>query len=235
VSQLPLFTHTADLGDIIACLPTIRALGGGHLIIGEKTGRDGGRESLRGARYESIKKLLEVQPYIDSVTWADQLPTTKYDFSTFRHDHIKGENLAQWQARHLGVTISEAPWLLTTPSPKTKGRVLFARSQRYHSPSFPWDKAIARFPDPLFVGLPDEYMAFQTKWGKPIEHYTASSLLELAQLIAGCELIVCNQSCPYWLAAGLGVPLIQETWAHDPNSVIDRPNARYALNGNLPL
>lgn len=229
------FTHTADLGDIIAALPSIRTLGGGHLVIGEKKGRDGGRESLRGARFESLKPLLECQPYIDGVTWADELPATKWDFSSFRHDHCKGENLAQWQARHLGVAISETPWLLATASPKTRGRVLFARSLRYHSPTFPWDKAIARFKDPLFVGLPDEYMAFQTKWGRPIENYTCSNLLELAEMIAGCELLICNQSCPYWLAAGLGVPLIQETWAQDPNSVIERANARYALNGNLPL
>lgn len=230
-----LFTHTADLGDIIAALPSIRALGGGHLVIGERPGRDGGRESLRGARYEALKPLLERQPYIDSVTWADNLPSTKFDFSTFRHDHQKGENLARWQARHIGVSISETPWLLATPSPKTKGRVIFSRSLRYHSPSFPWDRALARFRDPLFVGLPEEYFAFQTKWGRPLENYKAANLLELAELIAGCELIVCNQSCPFWMAAGLGVPLIQETWAHDPNSIVERPNARYASNGNLPI
>jgi hypothetical protein len=230
-----IFTHTADLGDIIAALPTIRTLGGGRLIIGEKKGRDGGRESLRGARFEALKPLLQRQPYLDSVEWADELPESRWDFSTFRHDHRKGESLAQWQARHLGVSISETPWLLATPSPKTRGRVVFARSLRYHSPAFPWDKALLRFKDPLFIGLPEEYMAFQTKWGKPLENHTCSNLLELAELIAGCELFVGNQSCPFWIAVSMGVPLIQETWAHDPNSIIERPNARYALNGALPL
>lgn len=229
------FCHTADLGDIIACLPSIRAVGGGHLVIGEKPGRDGGRESLRGARYEALRPLLERQPYIDSVRWADRLPDTRWDFSSFRHDHQKGENLARWQARHIGVSISETPWLLVAPSPKTKGRVIFARSLRYHSPAFPWDRALQRFRDALFVGLPEEYFAFQTKWGKPMEHQTCSNLLELAELIAGCELFVGNQSAPFWIAAGLGKPLIQETWHVDPNSIVERPNARYALNGSLPL
>lgn len=227
------FFHTADLGDIIASLPTIRALGGGHLLIGERTGRHGGRETLRGARYEALKPLLQAQPYIDSVEWSDKIPNTRYDFSTFRHDHIKGENLAQWQARHLGVSISESPWLLVEPSPKTRGRVIFTRSLRYHG-AFPWDKALQRYKDPLFLGLPEEYQAFQTKWGKPIESRTAANILELAQLIRGSDLLICNQSAPFWLGIGMGHHLIQETWHHDPNSVISHPNAKYALNGSLP-
>lgn len=204
-------------------------------MIGERTGRHGGRESLRGARYESLAPLLTFQPYIDDVEWSDALPDTPYDFSTFRKDHQPNENLAQWQARHIGVAISETPWLLAQHSRRTRGRVLFARSLRYHSPTFPWDKALLRYKDPLFIGMPDEYHAFQTKWGKPLEHYTASNLLELAELIQGCDLLISNQSCPFWIAAGLGKTLIQETWSVDPNSVIKRDNASYALNGTLPL
>lgn len=207
-------------------------MGGGHYRLFDRA--RGMRESLKGARYEALRPLLLVQPYIDSVEWCDTPPVC-HDFSTFRHDPIKGENLAQWQSRHIGAKISETPWLMAPPSDKAKGRVIFARSQRYHSPQFPWDKALVRFRDPLFVGLPEEYMAFQTQWGKPIEHMTCSNLLELAGLIAGCELFVGNQSCPLWIAMGLGVPLISEVWPHDPNSIVERPNARYATNGSLPL
>lgn len=226
---MSLFGHSGDLGDVIASLPIVRALGGGDYVLFDR--EKGHRESLRGARYEALAPLLLAQPYIDSVAWADAPPQTPYDFSTFRHDHIPGQNLAQWQSRHVGVTISEAPWLLAKPSSRSAGRVIFARSQRYHNPHFPWDKALVRFKDPLFVGLPSEYMAFQTKWGKPIENYQAANLLELAELIAGCSLFVGNQSCPFWIAAGLGVNLTQETWPQDANSIIERPNARYASNG----
>lgn len=226
------FGHSGDLGDVVASLPTVRAMGGGHYRLFDRA--KGCRESLRGKRFDALAPLLRSQPYIDSVEWCDVVPYC-HDFSTFRHDHIQGENLAQWHARHIGVAISETPWLMANPSPKTKGRVIFARSQRYHSPSFPWDKALQRFKDPLFIGLPDEYVAFQTKWGKPIENTTCATLLELAEMIAGCDLFIGNQSAPFWLAAGLGVPLIQECWPVDPNSVIVRPNARYALNGSLPL
>jgi ADP-heptose:LPS heptosyltransferase len=231
MNQVPTFAHTGDLGDVIASLPIVRALGGGHYVCFNRP--KGCRESLRGLRYEALEPLLKAQPYIESVRWSDTVVHPDHDFSTFRHDHIDHENLIQWQARHIGVSVSETPWIIANPSPKTKGRVLFARSQRYHNPKFPWDKIIQRFKDPLFIGLPSEYMAFQTKWGKPLESYMAENLLELAELIAGCELLVCNQSCPYWLAAAVGAPVWQETWPDDMNSIVERDNARFCLNGTF--
>lgn len=224
------FLHCGDIGDVIACLPVIRSMGGGNMLFTHKDRNC--RESLRGARFESLRPLLEAQPYVDNAVWLEEPPRVEHiDFSTFRKGHKKGENLAQWQARHVGVPISESPWLIAEPSPKTKGRVLFARSKRYHNPDFPWDKIVYRFKDPLFVGLPDEYAAFQTAWGKPIESYTAKDLLELASLIKGCELLVCNQSCPFWIGAALGANIWQETWTTDPNSMIERDNIRYSING----
>lgn len=232
---MSVFSHTGDLGDIIAMLPIMRALGGGSIVLHPPTGQRQCRESLAGARYAALKPLLDAQPYVDSVTWSEIAPRGTHDFSTFRQNQIKGENLIQWQARNVGVAVSEIPWLLARPDARTRGRAVFARSRRYHSPAFPWDKALSRWKDPLFVGLEEEYLAFQTAFGRPIEHCTAENLLELAQLIAGCEIFVGNQSCPYWIAAGLGVPLIQECWPQDPNSIVVRENARYALNGTLPL
>lgn len=227
------FGHAGDLGDCIASLPTVRALGGGEYVCFHR--EKGCRESLQGQRFESLKSLLEIQPYIDRVSWTEAPEITVLDFSTFRGAYRKGINLAQQHAWHLGVTISEAPWLIAPASEIAKGRTVFARSRRYHNDRFPWDKILQRHPDPLFVGLPDEYLAFQTKWGKPIQHHTAGNLLELASLIAGCALFIGNQSCPFWIAAGLGVPLIQESWETDANSIIERPNAKYCLNGTSPL
>lgn len=227
------FGHAGDLGDCIASLPTVRAMGGGAYVCFHRD--KGCRESLQGARFESLKSLLEIQPYIDGVFWTEAPDLTVRDFSTFRGSYRNGVNLAQQHAWHLGVAISETPWLVATPSLKTKGRTVLSRSRRYHNERFPWDKILQRHKDPLFVGLPDEYLAFQTKWGKPIEHHTASNLLELASLIAGCSLFIGNQSCPFWIACGLGVPLIQESWEIDPNSIIERANAKYCLNGTSPL
>jgi hypothetical protein len=48
------FFHTGDLGDIIAALPAIRALGGGYLILGNRHGR-GGRELMSPERFAGAR------------------------------------------------------------------------------------------------------------------------------------------------------------------------------------
>lgn len=104
-----------------------------------------------------------------------------------------------------------------------------ARSSRYHNPYFPIFKLLERFPDLLFVGLPEEHKAFQQMFSprKPIQYRPTKDLLELAGLIAGCKCLLSNQTAAWWIGAGLGVPLIQETWPGGPNSIIERKNAKY--------
>lgn len=218
------FSHTGDLGDIIAALPSIRALGGGRLVIFDNS-KDR-RESLKGARFDSIAPLLEAQPYIAGVEWSDSKPKAT-DFSEFRNDHKFGESLAHWQARHVGATISVEPWLTVKPSDAAKGRVVISRSSRYHSPHHMWGKVLSRNKDALFVGLPAEHEALQSRYGAKIDYLKTDDLLELAQVIAGCRLFIGNQSCPWWIAFALGVPTIQEVWPHSPNSRIERAGARY--------
>jgi hypothetical protein len=67
------FFHTGDLGDIIAALPAIRALGGGYLILGNRHGR-GGRELMSPERFAVIEPLLSAQPYIAGVELCDDAP-----------------------------------------------------------------------------------------------------------------------------------------------------------------
>lgn len=225
------FCHRGDLGDIVACLPTIRALGGGSIVIGPQTGTNQGRESLKGGRFEAIRPLLESQPYIDRVEWSDTPRDFTHDFTDFRQNWISEESLLDWQARHLSVKASTDPWLAVFRSPVAFNRIVIARSLRYHNPIFPWFAILAKHKNPLFVGTKEEHSDFERKMGRAVEHHPTQNLLELAEVIAGTHLFVGNQSCPFWIAAGLGVPLIQESWPHSPNSQIKRPNARYALRG----
>lgn len=225
--------HAGDLGDCVAALPIARALGGSDILIGPGYCR----ESMKGARFESLKPLLELQPYVRSVKWVDSVNGATHNLSDFRSQHRRGDCLAISQARFLGVEASLDPWL-TVGAPRN-GLVLFARSQRYHNPNFPWFQLIRKYPEALFVGLRSEYEDFMSEFGgqglhdKSFRNRTSyqptDDLLDLARIISGCDLFIGNQSCPFWIAAGLGVPIIQETWYHDPNSIIERPNAVYTL------
>lgn len=221
------FFHTGDLGDIIASLPTVRELDGGEFVIGHRTGPGFCRESMKGARFEAIRPLLETQPYIKGVSWGEPAKDM-HDFSTFRKDPRRGEDLATWQARHIGVLIELDPWLTVTPSPISKGRTVIARSNRYHNPEFNWKSMMGH--NALFVGTMTEHLAFENEFGR-VEYLGTENLLSLAEVIAGSELFIGNQSCPFWLAAAMGVNLIQETSPKVQDSIIRRPNALYPMAG----
>lgn len=218
--------HSGDLGDVIAALPAIRQLGGGRVLIGNGFCR----ESMKGARFEAVRPLLELQPYVTGVEWSDERPNHAHDLANFRQDYRRGESLAHWQARHLGLDpLDTSPWLTVKPNSAHRGRVVFARSPRYANGFYPWFALLKRYPDALFVGSPAEHAAFQTEFTCKVQHAPTGNLLELAQIIAGARLFCGNQSCPWWIAAGLGVTAFQETWLHDSNSRIERHNAHYML------
>lgn len=229
------FFHSGDIGDIIACLPAIRQLGGGHLWIGDTVINTRARESMKGPRYEAIKPLLEAQEYIASVTWVDLIhPDDKridHNFSTFRYGTPGGpfQNLAERQADFVGVyTPNLSPWLKASPSHDSKDKFIIARSPRYHTSTFPWTKILEKVGDRgLFVGRLEEHVAFCNKFNVSIPFYPTSNFLELASVIAGSCQFIGNQSAPMWVAMGLGHPLIQETLMYEANSMVPRDNAQY--------
>lgn len=227
--RTPVYGHSGDIGDAIASLAVIRQMGGGSMVFFDRD--QGRRESMKGVRFEALKPLIEAQPYMAGCSWTDHEPQMDYDLSTFRHDHKAGEDLASWQGRHLGVQTNLDPWLLAYRSPKSLGRVVVARSFRYQNLDFPWRRLVAEYRKRiLFVGLPDEHKAFQIANGCIVEYCPTKNLLDLAEIIAGCELFIGNQSCPFWIAAGLGVNLIQESYRLSLNSIIKRPNAQYLIH-----
>jgi hypothetical protein len=223
------FKHGGDLGDIIAALPILRHMGGGRVILfhdpnaleGKKS-----RESLEGARYEAIKPLLEAQDYVDSVEWGEGIDTT--NFRTVLRP--KFESLTERQARHADMwPIDISPWL-TVPEFEAHGKVIFARSLRYHNPiPFPWKEALETYGEKtLFVGLPAEHEEFEKHVGRSIELAKTDNLLDVAKLMAGSPQIIANQSCPAWIALGLGRKLILEGNPDVPNTQLPRPGCFFA-------
>lgn len=224
---MSIFATSGDLGDCIASLPTVRALGGGHYAIGHRQGTGFGRETMEGARFNAIRPLLEEQPYIHGVKWiGEDFSAVTHDFSTFRKGWKKGVNLAQAQAAYLGITISEDPWLTATPNENYRGVTVIARSSRYHEQGFPWSQIVRDNPNAIFVGLQSEHVAFQHRFGL-IRYVPTEDLLELAEIMAAAKVVISNQTAAFWLAIGLGATTVQETWRDSPDSVIVRPNAKY--------
>lgn len=227
------FLHSGCIGDAIAALPSIRQLGGGDLIMTQINNS----RILRGERYESIRPLLESQSYIRSVTWREDSSDIDHDFTDFRKIYNYRKCIAEMQSQWIGIDkLNLEPWLKVDPDPRGIGRVIIARSPRYHNPSFPWRKFLkVHGQQILFVGLKEEHDIFQKEHGKFVEHVETKNMLEIAQIIAGCLLFAGNQSSPFWVAAGLGVKIMQETCMENPDSIILRNNIRYWVNGRQSL
>lgn len=213
----------------------MRALGGGHLLIGNFANPQWAPRRMEGAPFRAIKPLLESQDYIASVQWTDTEPARSVDFSNFRHDHILGESLLHWQARHIGIEVSSEPWLFgIRPDPRTAGRIIVARSPRYQNWQFQWPRLVKEHRDRmLFVGLPKEHAEFQKLVG-PVEYFPTADMLAVARAIAGSDLVICNQTSTCWVALGLGHPMIQEQSPQTRDSMLPRDNVQYCLYDAMP-
>ena len=229
------FHHSGDLGDIIYSLPTIRELGGGDLYLSPDNRTPmSTREKMNPSRCELMRDLLLLQPYIHSVQYTETMPPdVDYDLNHMRMlirrekiDAKPGYNLARCYLRTFGLPLDhDGPkWLSVDRPVRMPGKpVVIARSSRYQNDAFDWRRLTGLYKGRMvFVGTPDEHQDFCAKWGE-IPFQPTSTLLDLARLIAGAELFVGNQSCPYAIAEGLKVPAILEPCPGGSNTLFSRP------------
>jgi len=63
----------------------------------------------------------------------------------------------------------------------------------------------------VFVGTPDEHEDFVKLTGFSVQYYAVQDFKELADVIAGADLFMGNQSAAYSIAMGLGKSSVLET------------------------
>ena len=225
------FSSAGDCGDVIYSLPAIQALGGGALRLFPATYTTG-RMTLAVA--ESLATLLRCQSYIADCRFTEHPEGVSLD--AWRQTYRSDLNVADLVCAALGLPphSQEQPWL-TIPSPRKVARVLFHRSPRYHNWAFPWHKVYAKYgKEAAVVGTPDEHRDFCSYLG-PLPYVPTPTFLDLAEVIAGCELFVGNQSAPMAIALGLGIPLVQEVCLMIPNCFFERRNAVYGYGADVVL
>jgi len=106
--------------------------------------------------------------------------------------------------------IRKTPWLTVPKVTQIPGRpIVINRTQRWlpPQPGAEWEQWLALDWDQeaVFVGLPNEYVAFQQQIGWNIPYQETRTQLELAQIIAGAKMFIGNQSQALALSIGLGV------------------------------
>ena len=247
VGRTPVFYHSGDYGDIIYALPTIRALGGGKLVLGPhplwRT-----RQRLTEANVNALHPLLELQPYITSVAYAPAPPPDiDFDLNRFREYLIsEPEQLRQGNRRlnlaeahlytfKLPLSECERAWLTIDYADPMAWPVLFHRSARWRNEEFPWSEIIRRHgKQAAFVGLDSEFKDFteEQQWSD-LPHLPTADFLQLARLIAGCKLYIGNQSLPYAICEGLKHFSVLEVWPEGPNCLFKRENAIYGYSRDV--
>ena len=222
--------HSGDIGDAIYAMPAIRGLGGGRVYLCSRPFT----KEMTPARFEALKALMEVQPYITGVSWHRGEAIT-HDFSGFRPTRDRKLNLAAVQAAYVGAPRDgwKQQWLHVKA--KKNGCVIIARSPRYHNSQFPWEPIIKHFGTRVrFVGLADEHADFVRRFGS-VRHAATNNLLEVAKLIAGSRLFIGNQSSPYAIAEGLKHPRIQETHERIQDAIFPGENTQYVAGDTVTL
>lgn len=228
--------HSGDLGDIIYSLLFAKTLRPVHLILGPDT-RFELREQMTKQRFEWLEPLLRSQCWIKELDYSDHPVPVKHNLNEFRSTWFdprtgcaKKRRLFETYPQHFGYPAlpEDEPWLSAVPTGESQRPVVINRSFRYRNPRFPWKEISRKYAGRMrFVGLEDEYEDWVSQFGKTAEYRPVDSAMELAQMIAGSELFIGNQSFPMSLALALNVRIVQETFDGTPDCIFHRPNVIY--------
>jgi hypothetical protein len=198
------FTHSGATGDIVFSLPTIRAMGGGKLMI----------TNFHKQRAESITKLIEVQPYITSVEWSELKPSYAHDLDNFRQHAGHHKNLieAHFQGQQIPVDYSYRDGWLTLPEDvNIINGIRYAvinRTTNYADPNCNWAKEVEYLytlaDEVFFIGYPEEYLLFNDKFQTKVKYFPCD-FLEAAHLIKKAVMFTGCYSAMSTIAMGLGI------------------------------
>lgn len=233
------FRTSGEQGDCLYMLPILRALGGKHSIylVDRVLVPPFSRPitPLRGF----MEEFITSQSYIKELICTEDEPD--FDMSKFRSFHEQSKTLVNAQVAYFN-SISEIkvdedgsePWLNVGGRTPSK-RIVIARSSRYNNSEFPWKEIVTHYGERIqFIGLPHEHKAFVKSFGA-VEHAKVKTLLEMAKLINNADLFIGNQSAPLAVAIGLGGPVIEEVFIHQPDCIFPRKGIQYCYDGSCIL
>lgn len=218
------FKHSGAFGDLIYSLSLVNHLGGGEFYLhlnqidwigyhyyGSKPNPvHQGR--LTESDYEFMKNFMLDQPYIKHFSIMTDQTEITHNLDRFRPAFVgHPSNYIDLYAVTFGIRDPEqhrvmrnTPWLSVT-TPKRIARTVINRTNRWLPPQLSpawsesdWSK------DAVFIGLANEYQDFVRATGYDIEHYPTHTMLDMAEVIAGADLFIGNQSSALALAIGLG-------------------------------
>ena len=230
-----IFRHSGTVGDLIYSLSVVKKMGGGHFDVAigniencvaqygyrpdEVDPMHQGRFTERD--FKLLYPLLRRQSYINTVTqWHPGDTEPDVDLDQFRGVLFRGFEGNYVQAYHMTFGLpftSEAlneTWLEADANKVAP--VVINRTFRYRCPdgTGAWQNLLEQAQivnNGIFVGTLDEHEDFVKSTGFRVQYYPVKDFKELADVIAGADLFMGNQSAAYSVAMGLGKASVLET------------------------
>lgn len=225
------FSHYGDYGDVIYSLSSVYDLCRRDNCLAEFVLYEiKGTRALMDAKHAAgLLPLLEAQPYISSARWQKERSGIALD-TAVRKFHNTGGQLADHYQHWLNIPLGNRlnPWL-RCGEPHKVSKYVFNRTERYRGKSFPWKEIVSVTKgEAVFIGTHAEHGQFEREFGR-VPYYRTSTLLEVANVIAGSELFIGNQSACRAIAEGMKHPVAVEEGL-PPDTHFIRPNAWYGTD-----
>lgn len=224
------FKHSGTLGDLIYSLPLVKHFGGGefylhlnqidylskHIYGVNPPAVHAGRMNLKD--FEFMQTFMQAQPYINKFATLDPRATEiTHNLDRFRpYFAAHPGNYVDCYAKVFGITdtqqlqaLRQTPWI-TVPNPRDLGtrNIVINRTDRWVPAQLSniWQDWKEQGVDQkaVFVGLDHEYELFRNQVGWAVPHLKVSSLLDMAEIIAGSSVFIGNQSAALSVAIGMG-------------------------------
>ena len=227
-----IYKHSGTFGDLIYSLSVVKKLGAGAFAIAlnnieicvaqygyrpdEVDIMHKGRFTV--ADFNLIEPLLRRQSYItDVVPWKG---IHDIDLDQFRGVLFRGFEgnyvEAFYKTFNLPFTadVYDETWL--EADPLRMASVVINRTFRYRCPSgtASWQNLLEQAnitQNGIFVGSDEEHEDFEKSTGFRVQYYPVKDFKELADIIAGADLFMGNQSAAYSIAMALGKSSVLET------------------------
>jgi len=227
-----IFRHSGTFGDLIYSLSVVKKMGGGtfavHLENIENCVAQYGyrpnevdpahRGRFRNSDFDLLRPLLSRQSYIKNVTvWTGDHDV---DLDCFRGVLFRGFEGNYVEAYHrtfnlpFTATVYNETWL--EADPVQVAPVVINRTSRYRCPqgTGTWQGLLEQAnitQNGIFVGTKDEHEDFVRSTGFSVQYYAVQNFKQLADVVAGADLFMGNQSAAYSIAMGLGKSSVLET------------------------
>lgn len=190
---------------------------------------NGRTHMMSEAAFEFIRPLVTSQPYIGCVSFVRdaEVPADAVRLDPYRFIgglNLAAGNIVDFPGKIYGIPIdASAAWLDAGNAVSASWPLTVAFSPRYRNAAIDYS-FLAKLEGVRFVGLPDEYEDFKSRYGlHDLCYERCRTALELAQAIRCSRVFMGNQSMAFAIAEGLKVNRALEVCELAPNVIPSGP------------